>query len=207
MISLSNLRQFKADGRKFSCLTCYDASMAKAMEIAEIDSILIGDSLGMSIQGRDSTLPVTVADMAYHTAAVRRGNQHAFIMTDLPFMSYATLNDALVNSKTVMQAGAQMVKMEGGAWLSETVKKLLKLGYEVSGMIWDEPGESESFSCKTEADIDKYANDYDEIGCYEDKVKVLIRADYTHIFPMVLGKKECVDEILNLLGLNSNELK
>ena len=89
----------------------------------------------------------------------------------------------------------------------ETVKKLLKLGYEVSGMIWDEPGESESFSCKTEADIDKYANDYDEIGCYEDKVKVLIRADYTHIFPMVLGKKECVDEILNLLGLNSNELK
>jgi 3-methyl-2-oxobutanoate hydroxymethyltransferase len=131
MISLSNLRQFKADGRKFSCLTCYDASMAKAMEIAEIDSILIGDSLGMSIQGRDSTLPVTVDDMAYHTAAVRRGNQHSFIMTDLPFMSYATLNDALVNSKIVMQAGAQMVKMEGGAWLSETVEVLTRNGIPV----------------------------------------------------------------------------
>ena len=131
MISLSNLRQFKADGRKFSCLTCYDASMAKAMEIAEIDSILIGDSLGMSIQGRDSTLPVTVDDMAYHTAAVRRGNQYSFIMTDLPFMSYATLNDALVNSKTVMQAGAQMVKMEGGAWLSETVEVLTRNGIPV----------------------------------------------------------------------------
>ncbi|HJE53287.1 MAG TPA: 3-methyl-2-oxobutanoate hydroxymethyltransferase [Acinetobacter pseudolwoffii] len=131
MVSLSDLRRFKADGRKFSCLTCYDASMAKAMEIAEVDSILIGDSLGMSIQGRDSTLPVTVADMAYHTAAVRRGNQHAFIMTDLPFMSYATLNDALQSSKTVMQAGAQMVKVEGGAWLAETVQVLTRNGIPV----------------------------------------------------------------------------
>ena len=103
MISLSDLRKFKADGRKFSCLTCYDASLAKAMELAEIDTILIGDSLGMVIQGRDSTLPVTVEDMAYHTEAVRRGNSHAFILTDLPFMSYATLEDGLKNAKTVMQ--------------------------------------------------------------------------------------------------------
>ena len=80
MISLSDLRQFKTQGRKFSCLTCYDASMAKAMQIAEIDTILIGDSLGMTIQGHDSTLPVTVADMAYHTAAVRRTNQYSFIL-------------------------------------------------------------------------------------------------------------------------------
>ena len=131
MISLSNLRQFKTDGRKFSCLTCYDASMAKAMEIAQIDTILIGDSLGMAIQGRDSTLAVTVDDMAYHTAAVRRGNQHAFIMTDLPFMSYATLNDALISAKTVMQAGAQMIKIEGGAWLSESVEVLTRNGIPV----------------------------------------------------------------------------
>ena len=131
MISLSDLRKFKAEGRKFSCLTCYDASMAKAMELAEIDTILIGDSLGMAIQGRDSTLPVTVEDMAYHTAAVRRGNQHALIMTDLPFMSYATLNDALQNAKTVMQAGAQMIKIEGGAWLSETVQVLTRNGVPV----------------------------------------------------------------------------
>jgi 3-methyl-2-oxobutanoate hydroxymethyltransferase len=131
MMSLSDLRKFKAEGRKFSCLTCYDASMAKAMEIAEVDSILIGDSLGMSIQGRDSTLAVTVDDMAYHTAAVRRGNHHSFIMTDLPFMSYATLNDALHNSRIVMQAGAQMVKMEGGAWLAETVEVLTRNGIPV----------------------------------------------------------------------------
>lgn len=131
MISLNDLRKFKAEGRKFSCLTCYDASMAKAMELAEIDTILIGDSLGMAIQGRDSTLPVTVEDMAYHTAAIRRGNQHALIMTDLPFMSYATLNDALQSSKVVMQAGAQMVKVEGGAWLAETVQVLTRNGIPV----------------------------------------------------------------------------
>ena len=131
MISLSDLKKFKAEGRKFSCLTCYDASMAKAMEVAEVDSILIGDSLGMTIQGNDSTLPVTVEDLVYHTAAVRRGNKHAFILTDLPFMTYATLNDALVNSKTVMQAGAQMVKLEGGAWLSETVEVLTRNGIPV----------------------------------------------------------------------------
>ena len=131
MISLSDLRKFKTQGRKFSCLTCYDASMAKGMEVAEIDSILIGDSLGMTIQGHDSTLPVSVADMAYHTAAVRRGNQHSFILCDLPFMSYATLNDALVNAKTVMQAGAQMVKIEGGEWLAETVQTLTRNGIPV----------------------------------------------------------------------------
>lgn len=131
MISLSDLKKFKSQGRKFSCLTCYDASMAKAMEIAQVDSILIGDSLGMAIQGHDSTLPVTVEDMAYHTAAVRRGNQHAFIMTDLPFMSYATLQDALKSAKQVMQAGAQMIKIEGGAWLSESVRVLTQNGIPV----------------------------------------------------------------------------
>lgn len=124
MISLSKLQQYKAEGTKFSCLTCYDASMAKAMEIAQIDSILIGDSLGMTIQGHDSTLPVTVQDMVYHTQAVRRGNAYAFIMTDLPFMSYSTVNDAIIAARQVVQAGAQMVKLEGGAWLADTVQTL-----------------------------------------------------------------------------------
>ncbi|MBA1941984.1 3-methyl-2-oxobutanoate hydroxymethyltransferase, partial [Escherichia coli] len=71
------------------------------------------------------------ADMAYHTAAVRRANQHAFILTDLPFMSYATLNDALQSARTVMQAGAQMVKLEGGAWLAETVQVMTRNGIPV----------------------------------------------------------------------------
>lgn len=131
MISLTDLKKFKTEGRKFSCLTCYDASFAKAMQHAEIDSILVGDSLGMTIQGHDSTLPVTVDDMVYHTQAVVRGNQHAFIMTDLPFMSYATLSDALLNSAKVMQAGAHAVKLEGGAWLTETIQVLTRNGIPV----------------------------------------------------------------------------
>ncbi len=128
MIRLSQLNQYKADGVPFSCLTCYDASFAKAMERAEIDSILIGDSLGMVIQGHDSTLPVTVEDIAYHTRAVARANHHAFIMADLPFMSYATLPDALRSATAMMQAGAHAVKLEGGAWLSETVRTLKQNG-------------------------------------------------------------------------------
>lgn len=131
MISLTDLRKFKAEGRKFSCLTCYDASFAKVIEQAEIDTILVGDSLGMTIQGHDSTLPVAVTDMVYHTQVVARGNNHAFIMTDLPFMSYATLEDALKNSRQIMQAGAHAVKLEGGAWLAETVSTLTRNGVPV----------------------------------------------------------------------------
>ena len=131
MISLSTLQQYKQQGQKFSCLTCYDASMAKAMEIAQIDTILIGDSLGMTIQGHDSTLPVTVADMVYHTQAVRRGNQHALIICDLPFMSYSTLPDAIRAARQVMQVGAQVVKLEGGAWLSDTITTLAQGGIPV----------------------------------------------------------------------------
>ncbi|MFB2537709.1 MULTISPECIES: 3-methyl-2-oxobutanoate hydroxymethyltransferase [unclassified Acinetobacter] len=131
MISLTDLKKFKSQGRKFSCLTCYDASFAKAFEAAEIDTILVGDSLGMTIQGHDSTLPVTVQDMVYHTTNVARANKHALIMTDLPFMSYATVNDALQNSRAVMQAGAHVVKIEGGAWLADTVQALTRNGVPV----------------------------------------------------------------------------
>ncbi|WLF84310.1 3-methyl-2-oxobutanoate hydroxymethyltransferase [Moraxella sp. ZY210820] len=131
MITLNDLRQRKANQQKFSCLTCYDATMAKAMEVAQIDTILIGDSLGMCVQGQDSTLPVTIEEMVYHTKNVRRANQHALILADLPFMTYATLPDALHNSKLLMQAGAQVVKMEGGAWLAESVEVLTRNGIPV----------------------------------------------------------------------------
>ncbi|MFC0820918.1 3-methyl-2-oxobutanoate hydroxymethyltransferase [Moraxella marmotae] len=127
-ITLATLNKFKATGEKFSCLTCYDASFAHAMQNACVDTILVGDSLGMVVQGQSSTLPVTVADMAYHTANVARANQHALIITDLPFMSYATLDDAIASSRAVMQAGAQMVKIEGGSELSQIVSTLAKNG-------------------------------------------------------------------------------
>lgn len=128
MITLNTLRQYKTNGEKFSCLTCYDASFAAAMQRAEIDTILVGDSLGMVVQGQSSTLPVTVADMAYHTHNVARANNHALIMADLPFMSYATLADAIANSRLLMQAGAHVVKMEGGCELADSVKVLAQNG-------------------------------------------------------------------------------
>lgn len=127
-ITLSTLAKYKKNGEKFSCLTCYDASFAHLMQVADIDTILIGDSLGMVVQGKPSTLPVTVADMAYHTANVARANSHALIICDLPFMSYATLSDAIASARTVMQVGANMVKIEGGSELCDIVSVLAKNG-------------------------------------------------------------------------------
>ncbi|OOR83834.1 3-methyl-2-oxobutanoate hydroxymethyltransferase [Moraxella canis] len=127
-ITLSTLNKYKATGEKFSCLTCYDASFAASMQAAGVDSILVGDSLGMVVQGQASTLPVTVADMVYHTENVARANTHALIMTDLPFMSYATLDDAIASSRAVMQAGAHMVKIEGGRNLTQIVSTLADNG-------------------------------------------------------------------------------
>jgi 3-methyl-2-oxobutanoate hydroxymethyltransferase len=128
-VTLSTLRELKARGEKFSCLTCYDATFAHVMNQAGIETILIGDSLGMVVQGQSSTLPVSVADMAYHTTAVTRGNPgNALIIADMPFMSYARIDDALSNAKVLMQAGAHIVKLEGGAWLRDTVVQLARGG-------------------------------------------------------------------------------
>ncbi|MEN6669699.1 3-methyl-2-oxobutanoate hydroxymethyltransferase [Psychrobacter sp. B38] len=128
MTTLSTLNKFKKDGTKFTCLTCYDAMFARMMEAAQIDTILIGDSLGMVVQGHDSTLPVTVADMVYHTANIARSNKQALILADLPFMSYVTLPEAVANSRQLMQAGAHVIKIEGGSELCDLVTKLAQAG-------------------------------------------------------------------------------
>ncbi|HZW14096.1 MAG TPA: 3-methyl-2-oxobutanoate hydroxymethyltransferase, partial [Noviherbaspirillum sp.] len=103
---------------------CYDASFAALMDRCGVEVLLVGDSLGMVCQGHTSTLPVTVADVAYHTASVARGNQTAFLVADMPFGSYATPEAAFNNAVQLMQAGAQMVKLEGGAWLADTIRFL-----------------------------------------------------------------------------------
>ena len=128
MTTLSTLKKFKKDGTKFTCLTCYDSMFARMMEKAEIDTILIGDSLGMVVQGHDSTLPVTVNDMAYHTANIARSNKHALILADLPFMSYVTLPEAVANSRQMMQAGAHVIKIEGGSELCDLITTLAQAG-------------------------------------------------------------------------------
>ncbi|MFW9605615.1 MAG: 3-methyl-2-oxobutanoate hydroxymethyltransferase [Pseudomonas sp.] len=127
-VTLTTLRGLKQRGEKIVMLTSYDATFAAASCAAGVEVLLVGDSLGNVLQGHDSTLPVTVADMAYHTACVKRGNRGALILADLPFMSYASPEQALESSATLMRAGAHMVKLEGGAWLAESVKRLAANG-------------------------------------------------------------------------------
>lgn len=130
-VTLSTLREYKSRGEKFSCLTSYDASFTQVMNAAGVETLLVGDSLGNVIQGQSSTLPVRIADMVYHTAAVARGNSHALILADMPFMSYVRLDDALDGARQLMQAGAHVVKLEGGAWLTDTVVQLARGGIPV----------------------------------------------------------------------------
>lgn len=130
-INLHSLKQFKASGEKFTCLTAYDSTFAFEASSAGIEVLLIGDSLGMVLQGHDSTLPVTVDQMVYHTQCVKRGNQGAMIMADMPFMSYGTPAQALDNAARLMQAGAHIVKIEGGAWLAESIRMLTERGVPV----------------------------------------------------------------------------
>ena len=130
-VSVKTLQDLKEKGEKFCCITAYDATFSRLISEAGAETMLVGDSLGMVLQGHDSTVPVTIEDMAYHTAGVARGNRGALIMADMPFMSYATAEQAMVNATALMQAGAHMVKMEGGTWLSATIEKLVERGIPV----------------------------------------------------------------------------
>ena len=123
-ITAPSLVTMRQAGEKITMLTCYDASFAALMDRCGVEVLLVGDSLGMVCQGHDSTLPVTLADIIYHTASVVRGNQTALVVADMPFGSYATPESAFANAVQLMQAGAQMVKIEGGAWLESTVRFL-----------------------------------------------------------------------------------
>jgi len=134
-VTMPTLHTMRAAGNKIAMLTCYDASFAALMDRCGVDILLIGDSLGMVCAGHDSTLPVTVAEVAYHTASVARGNQHALVLADMPFGSYTTKEAAHDNAVTLMRAGAQMVKIEGGAWLADTVRFLVERGIPVCAHI------------------------------------------------------------------------
>ncbi|MBH3312609.1 3-methyl-2-oxobutanoate hydroxymethyltransferase [Pseudomonas mosselii] len=130
-VTLTTLHGLKAKGEKITMLTCYDATFAKVASQAGVEVLLVGDSLGMVLQGHDSTLPVTNRDMAYHTACVKRGNDGALILADLPFMAHATPEQAFDNAAELMRAGAHMLKIEGAAWLAETIRLLAERGVPV----------------------------------------------------------------------------
>ncbi len=126
-VNVSTLRKMKFDGEPIACLTAYDASFAALIDAARMDVVLVGDSLGMVIQGHDTTVPVTVDDIIYHTKAVARGLRHAFLMADMPFMSYTSTEQALDNAVRLMQeGGAMMIKLEGGEGQVDIVEHLAR---------------------------------------------------------------------------------
>ncbi|ADJ27706.1 3-methyl-2-oxobutanoate hydroxymethyltransferase [Nitrosococcus watsonii] len=131
-LTLTKLRKMKRQGEKIAMLTAYDASFAALLEAAGVEVLLVGDSLGMVLQGQESTLPVTMDDMVYHCRNVARGSQRAFMLADMPFMSYATPIQAADNAARLMrEGGVQMVKFEGGRLLAETVEYLTARGIPV----------------------------------------------------------------------------
>jgi len=124
------------EGTRIAMLTCYDASFAARCDAAGVDALLVGDSLGMVVQGRASTLPVTLDEVLYHTRAVVSGSARALVVADLPFGSYqASSGAAFAAAAAALAAGAQMVKMEGGAWLAPTVAFLVERGIPVCGHV------------------------------------------------------------------------
>ena len=131
-VTLQRLLEMHAGGEKIAMLTCYDAAFASVLDEMGVDVLLVGDSLGMVLQGQASTVPVTMDEMAYHTRCVARGNRAAWVIGDLPFGSYhASLEAAWHNASRLVQAGAHMVKLEGGGWTAPTVRFLTERGIPV----------------------------------------------------------------------------
>ena len=134
-VTVATLQAMKQSGEKITCLTAYDYSFASLLDRAGLDMVMVGDSLGMVMQGNDSTLPVTVEDMIYHTRCVARGVERALLIADMPFMSYqVSPEQAMANAGRLMQeGGAHMVKLEGGAVMVESVRFLVDRGIPVCG--------------------------------------------------------------------------
>ena len=130
-VTTGTLAQMRAAGEKIAMLTCYDASFAALMDQCGVDTLLVGDSLGMVVQGHSTTLPVSLEEVAYHTACVARGAQRPLLVVDMPFASYNTPQQAMDSAAQLMRAGAEMVKLEGGEWLVPTVKMLVERGMPV----------------------------------------------------------------------------
>lgn len=133
VVRLGDLLEMKRERRPIAMLTAYDASFARLLDRSGVDCVLVGDSLGHVIQGRDSTIPVTLEQVAYHTECVARGLRRALLLADLPFLRHASELDAIESSRTLMQAGAHMVKLEGGRSVAPVVARLSALGVPVCG--------------------------------------------------------------------------
>ena len=135
----SELSLFKEQGQKITCLTAYDASMAKILDQSGVDAILIGDSLGMVVQGGENTRSVSINDMIYHTSIVSDSSSNALVIADMPFASYDSSDDALKNAKLLIDAGARMVKIEGGSEHSDVIKTLISNNINICGHLGLQP--------------------------------------------------------------------
>jgi 3-methyl-2-oxobutanoate hydroxymethyltransferase len=135
VITVPKLQAMREAGERITMLTCYDASFAALLDRAGVEVLLIGDSLGNVLQGHGTTLPVELTDIAYHTAAVARGNKSALIVADMPFGTIGSKEEAYANAVRLMRAGAAMVKIEGGEWLAETVRFLVERSIPVCGHV------------------------------------------------------------------------
>jgi 3-methyl-2-oxobutanoate hydroxymethyltransferase len=163
-ITVPKLRTMREAGEKITMLTCYDASFSALLDRAGVDVLLIGDSLGNVLQGHGTTLPVTLADIAYHTAAVARGNKNALVVADMPFGTVGSREETYANAVQLMRAGAQMVKIEGGEWVADTVKFLVDRSIPVCGHVGLTPQSVHAFGGfkvqgKTDAGADQMRRD------------------------------------------------
>lgn len=139
-VTVTRLREMKAAGEPIACMTAYDATFARLLETAGVEVLLVGDSLGMVVQGAPNTLGVSVGEIIYHCRAVRRGAGAALVLADMPFRSYSTPAQALGNAgRLLAEGGATMVKLEGGAWLAETVRLLVERGIPVCAHLGLQP--------------------------------------------------------------------
>ena len=175
-LTIPKIQKMKAAGERIAMVTCYDATFAKLIDQAGVDIVLVGDSLGMVIQGQENTLPVTINDMIYHAAAVSRGLTRPLLVVDMPFMTYqAEFGEALKNAGKLMKKGnAQSVKVEGGVEVAELVYRMSRIGVPVMGHIGLEPQKVHAYGgykiqgkgAAEERELMKDAKALEEAGCW-----------------------------------------
>lgn len=215
------LADAKREGRKLVMLTCYDAGFARTMDAVGIDLVLVGDSLGMVVQGRNSTLPVTVDDIAYHTACVARGLSRGLLIADLPFQSDATPERALEASTKLLQAGAAMVKIEGAGHKADVIRFLVEREIPVCGHLGLTPqsvlrlggykvqGRDEAAAAKLRADalaVEQAGAELLVLECVPSPVAGAVSADLRIPTIGIGAGPQCDGQVLvlhDLLGLNS----
>lgn len=201
-VTLPALLKMRSEGEKITMLTAYDASFAALMDRAGVEMLLVGDSLGMVCQGHNSTLPVTIDEVAYHTASVARGNETAFLAADMPFGSYATPESTFSNAVKLIQAGAQMVKLEGGDWLCDTIRFLTERAIPVCAHLGLTPQSVHQFGgFKVQAKTEEAANKLksDALALQEAGATVLI----LEAIPAGLAKEVTDSLIIPTVGIGA----